>query len=76
MSVIHRESENEKADWILLSRVFSLLYHINAHLGPEFKITSFQLEHMIQCVEKGLRQDNHMEMIDFFKFATFFSDKD
>ena len=42
----------------------------SVHLGNNL------LDSMIECVLNGHRQGNHLEMIDFFKYATYFAHKD
>lgn len=49
---------------------------IKASKNKHLVITNFLIESMVQAIRKGLKQQNHMEMIDFFKFATFLADQD
>lgn len=76
MQTIETECKKEKVDWILLSRIFSIFYAMRASKNKNLVVTNYFIEMLMDAIKKGIKQQNHFEMVDFFKFMTFYSDQD
>lgn len=59
----------------MLGRVFNLMYKMTSghRSGQSIHMTSTILEMIINAIQNGIRQRNYIEMIEFFRWATFIS---
>lgn len=75
---IVQESKKDKVDWILLSRIFQFLYTMteNHKSYTSIHINTFLIDSIATCLDSGISQSNFMEMIDFFRQATFWCYKE
>jgi len=73
-----QQSIQKTSDWVLLSRVFELMYFVAAQhkTGQSIHLTPALVDAVQGCVKTGIQQQNYLEMISFYAFATFIGYKE